>query len=114
MQARLLRNIGVAFLNQGMYSDARDNFEAVQRIRPNAACAFNYLICSFMITTSVEQADALKAAFKELIQVASQSPKGAVDLERSDFKVRLFVRRLCHTQSETVPGLTDHTVAVLP
>jgi lipoprotein NlpI len=94
MQARLLRNIGVAFLNQGMYADARDNFEAVQRIRPNAACAFNYLVCSFMVTTSVEQADALKAAFKELMQVASQNPRsasGASSSESLDAKVSLFV-----------------------
>jgi hypothetical protein len=69
MQCRLLRNIGVAFLYQGMYADARDNFEAVQRIKPDAACAFNYLVCSYMVTSSIEQADALKQAFRELLLV---------------------------------------------
>ena len=69
LQCRLLCNIGVVFLNQGLYADARDNFEAVQRLQPHAACAFNRLLCSYMITTSVEQADALKLGFKDLLRV---------------------------------------------
>lgn len=69
MQGRLLRNIGVAFLNQGMYGDARDQFEAALRVAPTPACAFNHLLCSYMVTTSVAQADALKGAFRELVRV---------------------------------------------
>ena len=82
MQCRLLRNIGVAFLQQGMYADARNNFDAVLRIRPDAACAFNRLICAYMVTTSVEQADALKQGFRDLV-VTPQTASGPGDQVRN-------------------------------
>ena len=77
MQCRLMRNIGVAFLQQGMYADARDNFDAVQRMKPNAACAFNRLVCAYMVTTSVEQADALKQGFRELAAMPQSAGENA-------------------------------------
>lgn len=59
----------MAFLQQGTYSDARDNFEAVLRIRPDMVSAYNRLIATYMITRSVEQSDALKQAFQDMLCV---------------------------------------------
>lgn len=67
MQCRLMRNIGAAFLHQGMYADARDNFEAVLHVKPDVTSAFNRLIAVFMVTKSVEQSDCLKAAFRDML-----------------------------------------------
>lgn len=62
-----MRNIGTAFLHQGMYADARDNFEAVLRVKPDVTSAFNRLIAVFMVTKSVEQSECLKAAFRDML-----------------------------------------------
>ena len=72
-----------------MYADARDAFGAVQRIRPDAACAFNRLICAYMVTSSVEQADALKQSFRELLAVPDnqEAVGGTQDASGSDTKV---------------------------
>lgn len=71
-----MRNIGVAFLQQGIYSDARDNFDAVLRIRPDMASAYNKLIATYMITKSVEQSDALKQAFQDILCVPGLAHAG--------------------------------------
>jgi tetratricopeptide (TPR) repeat protein len=77
LQCRLLRNIGVAFLQQGTYSDARDNFEAALRIQPDMVSAYNRLIATYMITKSVEQSDALKQAFQDMLGVPGLPQAGA-------------------------------------
>jgi hypothetical protein len=79
LQCRLLRNIGMAFLQQGVYSDACDNFEAVLRIRPDMVSAYNRLIATYMITKSVEQSDALKRAFKDMLTVPGLERVGAAE-----------------------------------
>jgi hypothetical protein len=73
----LLRNIGIAFLQQGIYTDARDNFEAVLRIRLDMVSAYNRLIATYMITKSVEQSDALKQAFQDMLCVPGLVQAGA-------------------------------------
>lgn len=92
MQARLLRNIGIAFLHQGMYADARDNFEAVLRVKPDVMSAFNRLVAVFMVTKSVEQSEYLKAAFRDLLNVPQLHGTGLSlstvdDLDRADGQV---------------------------
>lgn len=52
-----------------MYADARDNFEAVLRVKPDVTSAFNRLVAVFMVTKSVGQSDYLKAAFRDILSV---------------------------------------------
>eukprot|EP00892_Ulva_mutabilis_P007543 jgi/Ulvmu1/5160/UM021_0177.1 len=93
MQCHLLRNIGIAFLQQGMYSDARENFEAVLAIRPDVVSAFNRLVAVFMITKSVEQSDSLKAAFRDMLNIP-QLHDVARESEKMENCVRLC-RQVC-------------------
>lgn len=103
MQCRLLRNIGIAFLQQGMYADARDNFEAVLRVRPDIVSAFNRLVASFMVTKTVEQADSLKSAFKDILFVPQLHDTG-LGTASEDACVRVD-GQVCLLTSSLVAGM---------
>lgn len=47
------------------------------RIRPDMVSAYNRLIATYMITKSVEQSDALKQAFQDMLCVPGLAQVGA-------------------------------------
>lgn len=54
---------------QGMYQDAKENFEAVLERLPDHSSAFNRLVCTFMTTATANQAELLRTCFLDLLYV---------------------------------------------
>ncbi|XP_074186238.1 intraflagellar transport protein 88 homolog isoform X4 [Rhinolophus sinicus] len=65
MRIKIMRNIGVAFIKTGQYSDAINSFEHIMSMAPNLKAGFNLTLSYF----AVGDREKMKKAFQKLIAV---------------------------------------------